>query len=167
MLAKLSDIDEMLVRHADSLSPSAISAKINGILTPAQVRERITELLEAPDWLSSAQQDQLITLKMRQLVVGFESMPLTARNGEILLRALEAVGKRLEKRQEATDKDLSTLYAFQGSTLLEAISIAMAHMRGALTRGEPANEEIWDTHLEAAIRYAQIELSKHELNENA
>lgn len=161
-ITKLSEVDNVLIRYADTLSPEAISFKVESVLTPAQVRNRIAELLRSPDWLTSAQEDQLITLKMRQLVVGFEEMPLNARTGEILLRALEAVGTRLEKRQEATEKDLATLYAFQGKAMLEAIAIAVTHMRTELTGGVAESEQKWDAAKENAIRYAQIELSKHD-----
>lgn len=144
------------------MSAQALSAKIEGRLSPEQVMSRIATLLDVPDRLTALQQDQLVTLKMRNLVANLESMTLTARVAEVLVRALEAVGNRLEKRQQSTEKELSTLYAFQGKVMLDAINVAMAHMRGALTQGNPLAEEEWDNALESAIRYAQIELSKHE-----
>jgi len=163
MVTKLSDIDAILVRYADTLSPAAISFKLEGVLTPAQVMTRIDQLVEMPERLTQLQQDQLITLKMRQLVVQFEEMPLTARTGEVMLRALASIGARLDKRAESTEKELSTLYTFQGTVMLDAINIAMTHMRGALTAGNPLAEEQWDAAMESALRFAQIELTKHEV----
>lgn len=162
MVTKLSEIDQTLIRYADTLSLNAISFKIEGVLSPEQCGARISQLLDTPEWLTQAQQDQAVTLKMRQLVVQFEEMPLTARTGEVMLKALEQIGNRLDKRTAATEKDLSTLYAFQGTVLLDAVNAAMAHMRGALTKGKVLAEEQWDAALESALRFAQIELTKHE-----
>ena len=163
MATKLSEIDEVLVRYADTMSAEALSFKIEGALNPAQVMARIDALLEMPDRLTALQQDQLVTLKMRNLVANLEEMTLTARVAEVLVRALEAVGTRLDKRQESTEQELSTLYAFQGTIMLDAINVAMAHMRGSITGGDKIKEEQWDSALENALRYAQIELSKHEV----
>lgn len=159
---KLSEVDQVLIRYADTLSPTAISAKINGLLTPEQVMTRIDQLLETPDRLTALQQDQLVTLKMRQLIVELEEMKLNPRVAEIMIRALESLGNRLDKRAESTEKELSTLYAFQGTVMLEAINIAMAHMRGRLTGAGRIPEAEWDAALEDAIRYAQLEINKHE-----
>lgn len=167
MASKLSEIDQALIRYADTLSLNAISFKLGGILTPEQCGARITQLLDAPDFLSAAQQDQLVTMKMRQLIVSLEEMTLTSRTAEVIIRALEAVGSRLDRRAEATEKDLSTLYAFQGTVLLEAVSIAIGHMRSTLTSGEAVSEKQWDNAMESALRFAQIELSKHEQEEEA
>jgi len=165
MVSKLSEIDQVLIRYADTLSLNAISFKIDGMLTPQQCGARIAQLLDTPDFLTAAQQDQLVTMKMRQLIVSLEEMQLTARTAEVIVRALESVGARLDKRAEATERDLSTLYAFQGTVLLDAVSIAMAHMRGAITTGNEVAEEQWDNALESAIRFAQIELNKHDVDE--
>ena len=165
MATKLSEIDQVLIRYADTLSAQSISYKINGILTPEQVMARIATLLEAPDRLTALQQDQLVTLKMRQLVVSLEEMTLTARLAEVLIRALESIGARLDKRVASTERELSSLYAFQGTVLLDAVSVAMAHMRGALTHGNKLAEQEWDNAMESAIRFAQIELGKHEQEE--
>lgn len=162
MTMKLSEIDAVLVRYADSLSPAQISFKIEGALSPEQVMTRIGQLLDSPDWLTAAQQDQLVTLKMRQLVVELEEMPRTARNAEILIRALEAVGNRLDKRQAATERDLSTLYAFQGAVMLDAIQKALDYMKKTLTAADKIDPAEWDTALSAAMRFAQMEVASHE-----
>ena len=162
MTAKLSEVDQILIRYGDTLSAQALSYKIQGILTPEQVMARIAYLVETPDRLTQLQQDQLVTLKMRQIVVELEELPRTTRNAEVILQGLEKIGNRLDRRQESTERELSSLYAFQGTVLLDAINVAMAHMRGAITQGNELAEEQWDNALESAIRFAQIELSKHE-----
>lgn len=161
MTATLSEVDQVLIRYADTLSLNALSFKLEGVLTPEQCGTRLSQLLDSTDWLTNAQQDQLVTLKMRQLVVNLEQMTLTARVAEVLVRALESIGNRLDRRTEATQKDLSTLYAFQGTVLLDAVNIAMAHMRNTVTKGNKLAEKQWDDALESAIRFAQIELAKH------
>lgn len=158
----LSEVDQALIRYADTLSLNALSYKIGNILTPEQCGARIVQLLDAPDWLTLAQQDRLVTMKMRLLIVNLEEMTLSARTAEILIRALESLGNRLDRRQEATDRDLHTLYAFQGGVLLDGINAAMAHMRGRLTAGDKLSEKEWDDALESSIRYAQMEIVKHE-----
>lgn len=158
----LTEIDQALIRHGDTMSLTALSYKIEGALTPEQCGARLSQLLDTPDWLTAAQQDQMITMKMRLLIVDLEEMPRTARNAEILIRALESLGARLDKRSAATQADLSQLYAFQGTVLLDAINAALAHMRGAITAGDKRSEDQWDVALERAIRFAQLELSKHE-----
>jgi len=162
---KLSEVDQVLIRYADTLSPQAISFKIDGILTPEQIMNRIQQLLDTPDWLTAAQQDNLVTMKMRQLIVDLEEMNLNPRVAEILIRALESLGNRLDKRQEATEKDLSTLYSFQGTVMLDAIKIAITHMRGRLTGADKLSEEEWDSALESSLRFSQMELSKYEQEE--
>lgn len=161
-MLKLSDVDQVLVRYADTLTPQAISFKLDGLLTPEQVMARITQLVDTPDWLSGAQQDNLVTMKMRQLIVELEEMPRTVRNAEVLIRALESLGNRLDKRVAATQKDLSQLYAFQGTVMLEAINTAMTHMKARLTGASGLSEEEWDSALESALRHAQMEIGKHE-----
>jgi hypothetical protein len=160
---KLSEVDQAIVRYADTLSPLEISFRIEGILSPEQVMVRIGRLLESREWLDSAQQDRLVTLKMRQLIVELEEMKLNPRVAETLIRALEALGSRLDRRAAATESDLQTLYAFQGSAMLDAVNVAMAHMRGRLTALAGVSEEDWDSALESSIRHAQLDIARHEL----
>ena len=166
-MLKLSDIDALIVRYADSMSPAQIAFKLQGAMSPEQVMVRIGQLLDSPDWLTNAQQDQLVTLKMRQLVVELEEMPRTTRNAEVLLRGLEAVGDRLDKRRAATEEDLSQLYAFQGTVMVDAIEKALAHMRGALTGANKISALEWDTALAQAMLFAQMEVAKHESGASA
>lgn len=165
MATNLSEIDQTLIRYGDTESAEALSFRIKGLLSPAQCAARLTILLDTPDWLTAAQQDQLVTQKMRMLVVKLEEMMVdtpNARIAEVLGAQLERIGTRLDKRSEATEKDLTTLYAFQGSVLLEAVTISLNHMKTALTGGDEIAEAAWDAALESAIRLAQIELSRHE-----
>lgn len=173
---KLSELDQALLRYADTLSPKELSAKIDFMLTPEQVAARISQLLEARDWLDRAQQDRLVTLKLRQLIVELEEAPRTTRNAEVLIRALEALGNRLDRRMEATERDLQRLYAFQGAVMLDAVSAALNAVRTTLTATprkelpalasppstDPDADGRWDEITEIALRRAQTEIGKHE-----
>lgn len=155
----LAEVDAALIRYADTMSLNQLSFKIEGILTPEQCGARLSQLLDAPDWLSQTQQDQLVTMKMRQIIVELEDMPRTTRNAEIILNGLEKLGARLEKRSAATDAELHTLYAFQGAALLDAVTAIMNYIKEQIEAGA-----VWDEHLTAkGMRYAQIEVAKNEM----
>ena len=67
-LTSLSDIDAIIVRYADTLSPEQIAVKLEGAFTPEQVLNRIYQLTATPDWLTLTMEDALVTRKMRNLV---------------------------------------------------------------------------------------------------
>jgi hypothetical protein len=159
---KLSEIDAVLIRYADSMSPAQIAFKLEGRLSPEQVMVRIGQLLDSPDWLTTAQQDQLVTLKMRQLVAELEEMPRTTRNAEVLLRGLEAVGSRLEKRQAATTQDLTQLYAFQGVAMVEEIEKIVNAIKAQMPELSAIDMVRWNAHLSVELRNAQMRLAKLE-----
>ena len=159
-LTSLSDIDAIIVRYADTLSPEQIAVKLEGAFTPEQVLNRIYQLTATPDWLTLTMEDALVTRKMRNLVNELEEQPRTARNAEILVRALEAVGKRLDNRMAATEQDLTKLYAFQGAAMLDAILATLTHIREKIN--VEIDDETWNNALESWMRVAQVEVSKHE-----
>jgi hypothetical protein len=161
-MLRLSEVDQVLIRYGDTMSLNALSLKVEGLLTPEQCGARLTQLLDTPDWMTAAQQDQLITQKMRLVIVELEEMSRTTRNAEVLIGALEKLGARLERRTSATERDLSTLYAFQGVVLLEAVDEALAHMKSILTKGDAISAKRWDDALETAIRKAGMKLSAYE-----
>jgi hypothetical protein len=162
------EIDDVLIRYADTLSPAAISFKLEGILSPEQVLFRINQLLETPDRFTALQQDQLVTQKMRRLVTQLEEMmntpgTTTARTAEVLGVQLERLGNRLDRRAASSEKELHTLYAFQGAVLLDGVNASMNYMRTQIASGKvPKNEQEWDAMLAASIRYAQFEIASHE-----
>jgi hypothetical protein len=158
MASTLAEMDQVIIRYADTLSAEMISFKLDGDMTPEQVLARRQQLLEIPDALTALQQDQLISLKMRQLVVELEEMPRTARNAEVILRGLEGIGKRLDQRISTNTEDLEKHYAFEGQALLGAVVAALAHMRGSLTGADKISETEWDAHMEKALRFAQLSI---------
>lgn len=130
---KIADIDRILLRYADSHSPAELSLMVKGALSPAECSARVASLLEKQDWLTMTQQDALVTLKMRQLIAELEDQPRSTRNAEVLIRALETLGNRLEKRATAIESDLNRLYAWQGQLLMEALTIIVEHLQARLS----------------------------------
>lgn len=159
----MAEADEVLIRYADTESPAAISFRLKGELSPSQVRARIISLTEATDWLSSAQEDRLLTLKMKQIINELMGQNLTARNAEVILNGLEKVGNRLDKRSAATEADLMRLYAFQGAAMLDTVNEAMAIVRAQIGVGNiPSTELEWDALLETAIRASKFKIAELE-----
>lgn len=161
-VVKMADLDRTLLRYCDSRSPAELSLLIGGALTPEECAARVSSLLEKSDWLSMTQQDALVTLKMRQLIAELEDQPRSTRNAEVLIRALEALGNRLEKRSQAIESDLQRLYAWQGQVLIEALTMIAEHLRRRLPEVGEVDEETWNTVVEEGIRRAGAMLASHE-----
>lgn len=159
---QLSDIDKVLVRYGDTLSPAQIAVKLKGVLTPEQVLARLHKLTETPDWLSAAQEDQLITLKMKVIVQELSELPLTARNAEVILKGLSEIGNRLDRRLSATEADLNKHYAFEGMVLLDMTQSAITFMRDVILSGKQLSEASWDEHMMGALRQAELTMGAHE-----
>ena len=153
-----SEIDQALIRYADTMRLAQLSYKIDGQLTPEQCGARLAHLLEAPDWLTATQQDQLITHKMRLIISELEDMPRTTRNAEVILNGLEKVGAPLDKREAANEADLKRHYSFEGTVLLHAVQAFSQHVR----KLDPHTESEWEAAVIGGLRYAQIEVNRHE-----
>ena len=87
---KPSNIDDTILKYADSMSPDEISMSLGGVISPAAVAARTQSLLKAKDWLTEAQEDQLVTLRMKELVYGITSNDY--KYLDVKLRALIALG---------------------------------------------------------------------------
>lgn len=161
-VVKLADLDRVLLRYADSRSPAELSLLVNGALTPEECAARISALLEKSDWLSMTQQDALVTLKMRQLISELEDQPRSTRNAEVLIRALESLGNRLERRSQAIEGDLQRLYAWQGQIMVEALSMIAEHLRRRLPEVGAVEEGAWNEVVEEGIRRAGAMLASHD-----
>lgn len=161
-MAERANIDDTILRYADSMSPEEISLLLGGIVSPATIAARTQSLLQAKDWLTEAQEDQLITLRMKQLVNDISTSPQYRdyKYMDILLRTLQVLSERIDKRRSATAIDLNTLYGNQGQIMMKAFDLALAHMRGRFA--DQIQVEAWDSEVREALIYAQAELSKHE-----
>jgi len=161
-VVKLSDIDPILLRYGDSRSPAELSILTGGVLTPEECAARLATLLESTDWLTLTQQDALITMKMRRLIAELEDQPRSTRNAEVLIRALEALGVRLEKRAAAIESDLLRLYGWQGQMMVEAMSTVLGHLRSRVPALAEIDETEWNTIAEEGLRRAGAMLAVHE-----
>lgn len=157
---EISRLDDKMLAMADSRSPKEISQALGGVITPTRVAARIKELLETRDWLTDAQQDQMVSLKMRKLLGKVEDQFFTEDNAKVQLATLKAIGERLDKRRAATAVDLNTLYSNQAQIMLRAIDIATGYLRGAFR--EQIEQEEWDAAIREGMSLAAAELEKHE-----
>lgn len=155
---KLTEVDDLLLRYADTESAQAIAFRLKGEYTPEWVAHRITVLLDTPDWLTAAQQDQLITQKMRSVIARMGDLKFTTRTAEVLINSLDRLGQRLDKRAAATEADLHKLYAFQGTVLIDSLEEYDQHMRKSLGIAE----DQWSKHKETAIRAAAAVIARAE-----
>jgi len=163
---KLSEIDKTLLRYADSKSPQELSFLVNGALTAEECAARVASLLESPDWLSLTQQDALVTMRMRLLIAEMEEMPRTTRNAEVLLRGLEVLGNRLEKRSSGIESDLKRLYAWQGELLVEAVTVMIDYLKpripDLILEDGSFDDDEWNVAVENAIRRAGAVIGAHD-----
>lgn len=136
---KPSNIDDTILKYADSMSPDEISMSLGGVISPAAVAARTQSLLKAKDWLTEAQEDQLVTLRMKELVYGITSNDY--KYLDVKLRALIALGDRLDKRKKATEVDLNTLYGNQAVIMGQAIELALQKALKVLREAHPELQE--------------------------
>lgn len=162
---RIADIDDALIRHADTLSPEELSVRIGGVLSPEQVAGRIKELLKRRNWLDAAEQDVLVTLKMSRLIAELEDQPRTSRNAEVLIRSLEVLGNRLEKRAKATENDLNTLYAWQAETFITVLEGVIRRLTDETPLGTMEATAL-EPIVESSLRLARLELEAYEASDD-
>lgn len=136
-----SKMDEQMLLLADSHSPEQISRELNGALSPGKVAARVTAMLKDRDWLSLAQQDQLVTWKLRRILNKLENEFLDLDNAKVQIELLKQIGARVEKRQKATDEELNRLYANQAQLMFAAIRLAFDMVVSDLRKQHPEIEE--------------------------
>jgi hypothetical protein len=163
----MQEIDAILIRYADTASAAELSFRVQGALNPKQVLTRIDMLLEVPDRLTQLQQEQLLMLKLRQLIVNLEEMTLTPRVAEVLRGTIDSLFARLDKRVASSTQELNQLYAFQGVAMLESITEALNFMKGILSSEYDVPEDAWDNAMVQGIRHAQMKLASYEADARA
>lgn len=155
---EISRLDDKMLAMADSRSPKEISDALGGVISPTRVASRIKELLESRDWLTEAQQDQMVSLKMRDLLAKLEGEFFNLDNAKVQLMALKAIGDRLDKRRAATQVDLNTYHVNVGREMARVYDIAMSYMKGALR--EDIDPQRWEEAKQEAMIHARSELAK-------
>lgn len=152
--------DAKMLQLADSHSPTEISIALGGIISPEKVASRVQVLLRQKNWLTAAQEDALITYKLKMMLLEFEGKHLDKDTGMMRFRILDKLGARLERRTSATEEDLDKLYGNQGRLMGKVVDNALSYMKGALR--EKVDAEHWDALVSEALMSAQAEIAKHE-----
>jgi len=155
-----SAIAQKLLSMADRMSFEEMSNELGGVIKPGAIAAKLSELLKAPDWMSAAQEDRLLTIRLSQILATLEERFQDVENMTLQLKLLKELGNRLDKRQAATQLDLNTLYDNQGRIMGRAFDIALTYMRGALR--DEIDGERWDELAKEGLEHAQVELQKHQ-----
>mgnify|MGYP003135693562 CR=1 FL=1 len=122
-----SKTDERMLLLADSHSPEEISRDLGGLVSPARVASHVKGLLKNRDWLEEAEQDQIVTWKMRRLLRKLEEQYTDLNNVKVQLQLLKAIGERLDRRAALTEEQKSQLYANQAQIMFDAIRLAFSN----------------------------------------
>lgn len=156
----LSHIDQVILRYADSESPEAISERLGGVIKPERVAALGKKLLAGANWLTQAEQEELVIRRMRKIVADMESGYQDLGTQKAQIQALGEIAKRLDKRREVTAVDLEKLYANQAQIMLRAVDLATGYLRGAFR--DQIDQERWDAAIKEGMALAAAELAKHE-----
>lgn len=153
-------VDDAILRYCDSRSAEDISELIGGQLTPTEVAERAKELLKSPDWLTEADLQRLVDLKLRRILSELEVQFLSLDNAKVQLALLKEIGARLDRRMAARDDELDKWSGNMGRLLLRSVDLALGYMRGALRDEVDAGR--WDELLKEGLAFAKVEIDRHE-----
>ncbi|MFT4260352.1 hypothetical protein [Microbacterium sp.] len=154
-------VDQTILRYCDSESAEEISLRLGGVVSPERVAARKEVLLTTKNWVTAAQQEELILYRLRVLLAKIEErfQADDLDSAMVQLRLLKEIGNRFDKRREATQLDLEKLYGNQAAMMLRAFDIATSYLRGAFR--EQIDQETWDEAILEGMRRAEAELEKH------
>lgn len=154
-------IDEKILQYAGSHSPEEISALLGGVVSPAKVAAHTQTLLKSRDWLTQAQEEQLLYLRLQKALTTLENRYMDNDNARILLSYFKEVRAALSSRSGANEVNLNALYANQGRLMGRVVDMALSYMKGALR--EQVDPDLWDRLKEEALLSAQTEIGKYEV----
>lgn len=146
MVMSAADIDNKILRLADTHSPEEISKSLGNFMTPARVRLRLQELVgkNGRSWLDDRQREEILMLRMQKMVSEFEevmSQGFSLEHAKVYLTYLREVGTLLERRAKAREVDLNALYGNQAQIMFEAIKMAMRSVVDEIQRDAPEVSE--------------------------
>ena len=158
--SELSRIDQEILRYAASRSPEEISEKFNGAIEPARVSALTKELLGRRDWLTMAEREMLLIVRLENVLTNLEAAQSANdyNNMGLQLGFLKELGHRLDKRRAATTVDLETYDMNVAREMVRAYEIALSYIKNAL-RSE-IDEERWDEVARDALAHAGREVAK-------
>lgn len=146
---------------ADRMSFEEMSNELGGVIKPAAIAAKLSDLLKAPDWMSAAQEDRLLTIRLSQILATLEERFQDVENMTLQLKLLKELGNRLDKRQAATQVDLNSWNQNVGRELGRIVDQSFAFMRGALR--DEIEPERWDELQREALMFAKKEIAKKEV----
>lgn len=153
-------LDLRMLALADSHSAEEISDMLGRTISPAKVALHIKTLLKSKNFLDDAEKDQLITIRMNNILLELEGRHMDIDHAKARLATLKALGDRLDKRRAATTADLNMLYDNQGAIMGRVVDIAMSYIKGAFR--EEIDPALWDATVKEALEHAEVEIAKHE-----
>ena len=118
-------VDDKILQLADTHSPEEISFTLGGVVSPAAVAAQTQKLLKSKSWLSAAQEDALVTFRMRKILLELEGRYMDIENAGMRLKLLKEIGVRLDKRAAATSSDINMFYAAQAVQVGQTIELAL------------------------------------------
>lgn len=155
-------VDDKILAMAGTHSPEEISLALGGVVSPAKIAAHTQSLLRSKNWLTAAQEDRLITIRLNNMLLDLEERYRTIDldSAKVRLSILKEIGARLDKRAAATTEDLNKLYGNQGRIMAQAFDLAMSYIKGALS--ESIDPERWEEVKGEGLRHAQLELTRHQ-----
>lgn len=157
-------VDSKILAMAATHSPEEISIALGGTIKPDKIAAHTQTLLRSKNWLTAAQEDRLLTIRMNNMLIELEARYLDIDNAKIRLSILKELGNRLDKRAAATQEDLDKLYGNQGRIMAKAFDLALSYMKGALR--EAVDPEKWEELKQEGLRNAQLQLSRHQAEDD-
>lgn len=145
------DINDRILRLADTHSPEEISRELKGLLSPARVRLKLNDLLSknGRSWLDDVQREEILMWRLQKVVAQLErNSAVSLDHTKVLVQTLKLVGERLDKRQAANQVDLKALYSNQAQIMYEAIRLAFTDVVETLRQAAP---EITDRQAREAL----------------
>ncbi|ALJ19502.1 hypothetical protein [Microbacterium sp. No. 7] len=156
-------IDRAIDLYIGLYSPVDISREQFGGSVPASViRERAEKVLSV-DWLTAAQQEELVLRKLRNITSRLELELanqgfLNLDNISAQLATLREQGRRLDARRAAAKVDVERYSANVAHEMVRAYDIALSYLRGALR--EQISDEHWAELTTEALLHAEREVMK-------
>lgn len=127
--------ERMLIDNAH-LSPNEIAAKTG--FTPAEVAQRLTDLLDSRDWLTQKQQERLVIIQLQELVrdaqdrLGDADDDHYAAIANVVIRAAKEIGNRFDVIRKTIEIDISEITAAQAHVFGGAYDFAMDYVKDRL-----------------------------------
>lgn len=165
--AARSNIDRIILRNA-RLSLEEIGEKVGG-MHPAEVGERLDNLLRSRDHLSERQEERLLIIEMGDLIDEVRNRMNAANDdnyadiANVALRGYEAISKRMDARRKLSELDISEISRAQGEMFLAIIIEAISRVSNWFEEVHPDLDFDIRTEMEEAFDLALPE-ARDEVN---